>query len=95
MFRALAAATAAGVFVLIMNSSACTTAYCPTVSAFISFTFIMLVKCFFPLKNDTFNLNICYSCHSDCTMKYDEHYDHSLCAYTITEIHNLMSYSKV
>lgn len=49
MFRALAAAAATGIFV-IMNSSACTTAYCPTASAFISFTFIMLVKCFFPHK---------------------------------------------
>jgi hypothetical protein len=45
--------------------------------------------------NDTFNLNICYSCHSDCTMKYDKHCEHSLCSYTITEIHNLMYYSNV
>jgi len=48
MFRALATATAARIFVVIMNSSACTTVYCPTASACISFTFIMLVKCFFP-----------------------------------------------
>jgi len=48
MFRALAAATAAGIFVVIMNSSACTTAYYPASSAFISFTFVMLVNAFFP-----------------------------------------------
>jgi hypothetical protein len=50
MFRAPAAAAAAGIFVVIMNPSACTNAYFPTASAFISFTFIMLVKCFFPHK---------------------------------------------
>ena len=92
MFRAPAAANAAGIFVVIMNSSACTTAYCPTPS------YLSHLSCwlnvFFPI-NDTFNLNICYSCNSDCTMKYDKHCDHSLCAYTITEILNLMSYSKV